>query len=242
MLSTPPWLSCRGRGVLPLRHPRRVVPFYLVLCSAPAAGPRRRRSPPMRLVPAALVATAVVLISSVTLRAQSSEPSPAVTVPRLINISGVFQPADGQPPAAGGGRHAVDLRRAGGRARRCGRRRRVSRSMPPAATRCCWARHAPTASRPRCLRRARRSGWGCVFARRGRSRRAARADHERAVCAAGVGRRHARRPAGLGATCWRRRRCAGGEPRAGGAGRDGSIRRRTAASAARHDELPRAST
>ena len=54
----------------------------------------------MRLVPAALVATAVTLISPLTVRAQSSEPSPAVAVPRLINVSGVFTPADGQPPTA----------------------------------------------------------------------------------------------------------------------------------------------
>ena len=39
------------------------------------------------------------VLSPLTLRAQSSQPS--VSVPRVINVSGVYQPADGTPPPAG---------------------------------------------------------------------------------------------------------------------------------------------
>ena len=55
----------------------------------------------MRVFTAAL-ALIIVLTSPASLLAQSSQltdAQPSVSVPRLINISGVFQPADGQPPA-----------------------------------------------------------------------------------------------------------------------------------------------
>ena len=55
----------------------------------------------MRIFTAAL-ALISVLTSPASLLAQSSQftdSQPSVSVPRLINISGVFQPADGQPPA-----------------------------------------------------------------------------------------------------------------------------------------------
>jgi len=51
----------------------------------------------MRLVTAALVAMVLALISPVTSLAQS--PQSTTSVPRVINISGVFRPADGQPPS-----------------------------------------------------------------------------------------------------------------------------------------------
>ena len=52
----------------------------------------------MRLVSAVVAALALALLSPLVVLAQSAPPPPAVSVPRLINVSGVFQPADGQPP------------------------------------------------------------------------------------------------------------------------------------------------
>ena len=54
----------------------------------------------MRVITAALAL--VILTSPASLLAQSSQftdPQPSISVPRLVNVSGVFQPADGQPPA-----------------------------------------------------------------------------------------------------------------------------------------------
>ena len=53
----------------------------------------------MRLVQAAIVSMALVLAAAPPVRAQSPQPPPSISVPRVINITGVFQPADGQPPA-----------------------------------------------------------------------------------------------------------------------------------------------
>ena len=53
----------------------------------------------MRRISSALV-TVVCVLSSVTAFGQSAPADPSVTVPRLIQITGVFQPVDGQPPAA----------------------------------------------------------------------------------------------------------------------------------------------
>jgi hypothetical protein len=54
----------------------------------------------MRSITAVFIALAVVLTVPITSAAQSAPPAPSVTVPRLIHITGVFQPVDGQPPAA----------------------------------------------------------------------------------------------------------------------------------------------
>jgi hypothetical protein len=53
----------------------------------------------MRKVSAVLGTLWLVLMSAATSLAQS--PGPAVSVPRLISVTGVYQPADGQPPPAG---------------------------------------------------------------------------------------------------------------------------------------------
>ena len=53
----------------------------------------------MRWITAALVALSLGLTLPLTARAQSAPAEPTVSVPRLIQITGVFQPADGQPPA-----------------------------------------------------------------------------------------------------------------------------------------------
>ncbi len=53
----------------------------------------------MRRISTALV-TVVCVLSSVTAFGQSAPANPSITVPRLIQISGVFQPVDGQPPSA----------------------------------------------------------------------------------------------------------------------------------------------
>jgi len=56
----------------------------------------------MHLVRAALAATLVLSIAPSVARAQSStsSSSPSVSVPRLINLSGIFRPADGQAVGA----------------------------------------------------------------------------------------------------------------------------------------------
>ena len=59
-----------------------------------------RRSPPCDRFLLCLWLLVLLLMSPAASLAQSSQPGPSVSVPRLINISGVFQPADGQPPAA----------------------------------------------------------------------------------------------------------------------------------------------
>ena len=56
----------------------------------------------MRLVTAALAPLLVIAVSETAVFAQipqSPQPSVSTSVPRLINVSGVFRPADGQPPA-----------------------------------------------------------------------------------------------------------------------------------------------
>ena len=46
------------------------------------------------------VVIGVLLTNPVATFAQSAQSAPSVTVPRLIQITGVFQPVDGQPPSA----------------------------------------------------------------------------------------------------------------------------------------------
>jgi hypothetical protein len=54
----------------------------------------------MRLAWTASALFVLVLVSTVTFRAQSLQRPAEVTAPRLVQVSGVFRPADGQPPAA----------------------------------------------------------------------------------------------------------------------------------------------
>src|SRR5690242_16172018 len=51
----------------------------------------------MRRIAAVLILLVVVFVVPTVSAAQSA---PSVAVPRLIQITGVFQPADGQPPSA----------------------------------------------------------------------------------------------------------------------------------------------
>src|SRR5437762_13021316 len=53
----------------------------------------------MRYVSALLTFIVVVLFSPLVIFAQSAQ-EPGTSVPRLVNITGLFRPADGQPPAA----------------------------------------------------------------------------------------------------------------------------------------------
>jgi hypothetical protein len=56
----------------------------------------------MRVVTAVLPPIIVVLLSPASLLAQSAQPAgsnASVSMPRLMKVTGVFQPADGQPPA-----------------------------------------------------------------------------------------------------------------------------------------------
>ena len=53
----------------------------------------------MRLVSALCAVLVLALLSPLAVLAQPAQLPPAVSVPRLVNITGVFQPADGQSPA-----------------------------------------------------------------------------------------------------------------------------------------------
>jgi hypothetical protein len=53
----------------------------------------------MRLVTAALAILVLLMVFPTTIFGQSAPPSPTGSVPRLIFLSGVFQPVDGRPPA-----------------------------------------------------------------------------------------------------------------------------------------------
>ena len=68
----------------------------------PYGQPTGIRSSEMRVFTSAL-ASIIVLTSIASVSAQSSKPTgsqPSISVPRLIKFNGVFQPADGQPPAS----------------------------------------------------------------------------------------------------------------------------------------------
>ena len=54
----------------------------------------------MKWITTALVVLVPALLSPIVARAQSAPAEPSVTVPRLVHITGVFQPVDGQPPLA----------------------------------------------------------------------------------------------------------------------------------------------
>ena len=194
----------------------------------------------MRLLSAMRVLLVLIFLSPSALFAQSSPGASSATVPRLINISGVFRPADGQPAGAGGDRHAVDLCRPGGRsaplAGDADHRTRCVR----AATRCSSAPASRTGSRRTYLAPARRGGWArCSRARRSRRGRACGSPACRMRCArpmptrSAAGRRRR--------TCWRRppgdeRRQRGVEAADGEATAEAPSREHRAG---RHDEFPR---
>ena len=78
---------------------------FLFLATGPASPrkcPSDRPQPkeaPMRLISALCAVLALALLSPLAVLAQDAPPAPALSVPRLVNVSAVFQPADGQPPA-----------------------------------------------------------------------------------------------------------------------------------------------
>ena len=53
----------------------------------------------MRLLSAVFAALVLALLYPLAVRAQPASPKPSLSVPRLVNFSGVFQPADGLPRA-----------------------------------------------------------------------------------------------------------------------------------------------
>jgi len=53
----------------------------------------------MRFVAAALTTLLLIPIAPVIVRAQAQQPATTISVPRLINVTGIFQPVDGQRPA-----------------------------------------------------------------------------------------------------------------------------------------------
>ena len=122
----------------------------------------------MRLATVLLAATAVVL-SPVTSVAQSSQVTPSVQMPRLVNISGVFRPADGQPPAAV---EAVTLSiyaEPEGGTPLWQETQSVALDAEGRYTLLLGAT-TPRAFHPRCLRPARRSGWGSCSRGSGKSK------------------------------------------------------------------------
>jgi hypothetical protein len=55
----------------------------------------------MRKIRPLLAALVMALSSPMALLGQSAPPTSSVSVPRLVSVTGVYQPADGQPPPAG---------------------------------------------------------------------------------------------------------------------------------------------
>jgi hypothetical protein len=55
----------------------------------------------MRVISAAFAVLAMAWASPIGLLGQSAQPSASVSIPRLVSVTGVYQPADGQPPPAG---------------------------------------------------------------------------------------------------------------------------------------------
>ena len=69
----------------------------------------------MRLSYSFVVALGVLCTVPLDVNTQFAQPGPSITVPRVIHITGVFQPADGPPPTAVEVVDCIDLRHAGGR-------------------------------------------------------------------------------------------------------------------------------
>ena len=99
--------------------------------------------------------------------AQSSQSVSSQSVPRLINVSGVFRPADGQPAAPSRPSRSSIYADAGGRRAAVAGNADHRRSMARAATRCCSARRRPTAFPPRCSASGDAQWLGTVFERAG---------------------------------------------------------------------------
>src|SRR3954463_12307542 len=104
----------------------------------------------MGVVSRVLLAMAAALIFPLAGFAQSAQSESPASVPRLINITGGFRPADGQPPAAV---ETVTLAiyADAEAARRSGRKPKARPSTIAAVTRSCLAPRVAAASRPSCL-------------------------------------------------------------------------------------------
>ena len=152
----------------------------------------------MRLLSAMRALLALIVLSPSAIFAQSSQSVSSASVPRLINITGVFRPADGQPAGRASKpspSRSTPTRRA---ARRSGRKPRPSRSTARAATRCCSApRHADGI--PPAVFASGDAQWlGTVFERAGEVEGPRVRIDQRALCAARRRCRHARRASGVG--------------------------------------------
>ena len=151
----------------------------------------------MRLCSSFLVAFSLLLAVPRGVAAQSPQADTSVAVPRLINVSGVFQPADGQPPAqaevvilsiyaAPDGGLPVWQERQSVTVDKSGRFTLLLGASYPDGIPARRVRLGPGAVDEHAVRAGRRSGAS------------ARADCERALCTEGVGCRDARRAAGVG--------------------------------------------
>ena len=167
------------------------------------------------------LALIVVLLFPVSFLAQSAQSNgshPSTSVPRLINVTGVFRPADGRQPAQ------VETVTLGiyqdetGGAPLWQETQTIALDAQGRYSLLLGATQADGIP-PRCLAPATPMAGHRVRARR-RSRRAARPDHQRSVCAALVRCRHTRRPARLGVPA-----------RAGRRRHDGRARRRASSTA-----------
>ena len=156
----------------------------------------------MRLLSAVRALLVLIVISPSAVFAQSSPSASSPSVPRLINISGVFPPPTASRPARSrpSPSRSTPTRRAG---RRSGRRRRPSRSMRQGRYSLLLGAHPGGRNPGRGLWLRRRPVAGHRVRARRRSRGPARPDHQRPVCAARrptPTRSAAGRPP---TTCWR---------------------------------------
>ena len=116
----------------------------------------------MRVNAALFVALAMALSSPVGLLGQSAQTTPSVSVPRLVNVTGVYQPANGQPPPPGTVVTLLVYADQQGGTPLWQETQNVEFDASGHFTLLLEPRW-PTGSRPKCLRRGMRSGWRCIL-------------------------------------------------------------------------------